>query len=59
MRDDEPQIYKRLTRSDLIRLLEDNDSNGCYSDHDCLLEFGYTLSNDTLIELAIDQDLID
>ena len=51
-------IYKNLDRDDIIRLLEDNDSNGCYSDNDCIREFGFIASNSDLISNAADQGLI-
>ena len=46
------------TRAQLIALLEQNDSNGCYSDQDCMMEIGAVLSYEILIELATDQELI-
>ena len=46
------------TRAQLIALLEKNDSNGCYSDQDCMIEIGRTLTTGELIALAAAQELI-
>lgn len=48
-------IYSRET---LIKMLIENDPNGCYSDHDSLIEFDRVASHDELMECAIDQELI-
>ncbi len=53
----DPAIFGNLTRSDIIGVLEDNDANGCYSDADSELEYGFTLSNYDLIVCAVDQKL--
>ena len=52
------EIKMDYTREQLIALLEANDHNGCYSDSDCLLEFGCIAPTSALIECAVEQELI-
>ena len=47
-----------LTRSDLITMLVSNDPNGCYTDHDSMVEFGEVADYDELLECAVNQELI-
>ena len=47
-------------RHDILALLAENDSNGCYTDADCLAEIGRVLSIDEIVgyvrQMLIDDD---
>ena len=44
-----------MERNELIEALEENDSNGCYSDEDCIAEGMEPLTNEQLEDLYIEQ----
>ncbi len=45
-----PMISNDSTREELINWLVSNDRNGCYSDADCIAEWGEPMTRDEAIE---------
>ena len=45
---------EELIRLECIKWLEQNDRNGCYSDEDCMNEFGWVMSFEDAIKAVND-----